>query len=213
VCLIGGLGVARVEPRLRWLVLAGAALLLTEYPRMDTLHLAWSAPILLVVGAVVLDRLRRPMALIALAAATILSAPTISGRLAYASLPLAPIGEVEALPQTAADLQGVVTDITQLTRPSEPIFAYPSSPLLYVLADRPNPTRYDHLNPGAASPAEIQQVIDDLQTAQPKVVVTSDFWLQVWGAPGPNAPLETWLDAHYQETTRHGAYRVLVARL
>ena len=64
VCLLAGLWQVRrsgTDPRLRWYLLAGSALFGTQYPRMDTLHLAWSAPLLLVVGAVVLDRVR-PMA-------------------------------------------------------------------------------------------------------------------------------------------------------
>ncbi|HEV7664501.1 MAG TPA: hypothetical protein VGQ62_13255, partial [Chloroflexota bacterium] len=39
----------RAEWRLQWLLFAGALAFLTEYPRMDIYHLAWSAPILLVV--------------------------------------------------------------------------------------------------------------------------------------------------------------------
>jgi hypothetical protein len=82
-----------------------------------------------------------------------------------------------------------------------------------VLADRPNPTRFDHLNPGAASDSEVQQVIADLQSADVRLVVISDFWQSVWGPPGPNAPLEDWLNAHYGEAARYGPYRILVAGL
>src|SRR6202023_2875216 len=42
--------------RLRWCLVAGSLVLVTQYPRMDTFHLAWSAPLLLVAGAVVLAR-------------------------------------------------------------------------------------------------------------------------------------------------------------
>ena len=42
--------------------------------------------------------------------------------------------------------------ISANTRPGEAIFVYPTAPILYVLADRPNPTRFAHLYPGAASP-------------------------------------------------------------
>jgi hypothetical protein len=43
--------------RLRWLTVAGAVTFLTQYPRMDDVHLAWSAGVPLATGAVVLDRL------------------------------------------------------------------------------------------------------------------------------------------------------------
>src|SRR6185295_6108457 len=106
--------------------------------------------------------------------------------------------------RTAADLQGVIADIQQRTQPGEPIFVYPTSPLLYVLADRPNPTRFDHLNPGAANPAEIDQVIADLEHSNVRVIVVSDFWESVWGDPRANSPLEAWIAAHTSEVGRHG---------
>ena len=42
------------HPYLRWYLLAGLALFATQFPRMDTLHLVWSAPLLLVIGAIAL---------------------------------------------------------------------------------------------------------------------------------------------------------------
>ena len=89
---------------------------------------------------------------------------------------------------------------------------YPTSPLVYVLADRPNPTRFDHLNPGAASPRNDRP--GDRRPAalaRLRLIVISDFWQANWGPPGDNAVLEDWLDAHYDEVARYGAYRVLMA--
>jgi hypothetical protein len=212
LCLAAGVRIAK-DPRIRWLLLSGSALFLTQYPRMDTLHLAWSAPILLVVGAIALDRLNQQVAVLTLAGALLLSAPLITARLDFVQLPTAPIADVHAPAQTATELSALVTDIQQRTAPSSPIFVYPTSPLVYVLADRPNPTRFDHLNPGAASPLQIAQVITDLTTSDVRLVVISDFWHVNWGPPGPNAALETWLADRYTEVARHGAYRVLVAGL
>ena len=42
--------------RVGWLTVAGALMFLAEYPRMDSIHLAWSAPLALGAGAVMLDR-------------------------------------------------------------------------------------------------------------------------------------------------------------
>jgi hypothetical protein len=198
------------HPHLRLYLIAGVALLLTEFPRMDSLHLIWSAPLLLVLGAVALERVPRAVALAGLAATAVLLWPTFSSRLAYLSLPRAAVDGVWAPAQTAGDLQATVAEIRQRTNPGEPIFVYPTSPLLYVLADRPNPTRLDHLNPGAAGPSQIEQVIADLQRAGVRLVVISDFWRDAWGDPGANAELEAWLDAHYTEVARHGPYRVLL---
>jgi hypothetical protein len=128
--------------------------------------------------------------------------------LAYLAEPRIPIDRVEVPLVAAEDVQGVVAEIQQRTRPGEPIFVYPTSPLLYVLADRPNPTRFDHLNPGAANARQLDEVIADV-AANVRLVVISDFWLSAWG-PGSNAFLEDWLSAHYTEVAHHGSYRVLV---
>jgi hypothetical protein len=213
--IVGGLWLVRRDshPHLRLYLLTGLALMLTEFPRMDTLHLIWATPLLLVVGAIALERVPRALAISCLAVTGVLLWPTLSARLTLVSLPRAQVDGVWAPAQTAADLQPTLDDIRQRSRPGEPIFVYPSSPLLYALADRPNPTRFDHLNPGAASPRQIQQVIADLERANPRVVVISDFWESAWGDPGDNAALESWIDAHYAEVARHGAYRVLVPDL
>ena len=215
-CLVGGLWLVRSspDPRLRWCALAGTALLLTEFPRMDTLHLAWSAPLLLVLGAAAVSRLRPVFAGVTIAAAVALLVPTLTSRLAYVAMPRAPIEGVEAPSQTAADLRGLVGDVQQRTGPGEPIFVYPTSPLVYVLADRPNPTRFDHLNPGAGTPAQIQATITSLTAAHVRLVVVSDYWRAAWGPPGANAALESWLASRFpEEVAHHGPYRVLMSGL
>jgi hypothetical protein len=133
------------------------------------------------------------------------------GRLTFFAEPFAPVADVEAPAETATDLNHLVADIQQRTAPGEPIFVYPTSPLVYVLAGRPNPTEFDHLNPGAATPAQLQQVVTDLQGSHTRLVVISDFWEKVWGPPDDNALLEDWLSAHYTEVARDGDYRVLMA--
>jgi hypothetical protein len=239
-CLAGGLWLARRNPapteetpqpassenpldvkRLRWYLLAGVAIFGTQYPRMDTLHLAWSAPLLLVIGAAIVDRLKPAVASLAMLGLLALSWPTLASRVSsLTDRPLVPISTnvrfaagLDVPQATANDLEGIVADIQQRTQPGEPIFVYPTSPLLYVLAERPNPTRFDHLNPGAATPRQIQGVIADLDTAHVRLVVVSDFWQAVWGPPGPNAPLEDWLAGRFAEVSRYGAYRVMAPRL
>jgi hypothetical protein len=220
-CLAGGVWLGRREAdgRLRWYLFAGSALFLTQYPRMDALHLAWSAPLLLVSGAVTLDRLRPMLAGLVLLGAFALTAPTITSRLAAIEQPGVPIQDVryaagiEVPEPTRTDLEGIVAEIQARTRQNEPIFVYPTSPLLYVLTDRPNPTRFDHLNPGAADAPQIEQVIGDLEASSVRLVVVSDFWEAAWGAPGANAVLEAWLASHFTEVARYGAYRVLLSGL
>jgi hypothetical protein len=181
---------------------------------MDTVHLVWAAPLLLVIGGIALDRLAWPLSAVSLALVAVLLAPTWTDRLAYLGEPRATVASagVAAPTQTALDTDAVVAQVQQRSQPGEPIFVYPTSPLLYVLADRPNPTAFDHLNPGAATPAQLSQLVDDLTRRQPPVVVISDFWEGVWGPPGDNAVLEDWLNAHYVEVARAGAYRILAVR-
>jgi 4-amino-4-deoxy-L-arabinose transferase-like glycosyltransferase len=214
-CMAGGLWLMRRDwhPLFRWYMLAGVALYLTELPRMDTLHLAWSAPLLLVFGAIALDRMRLRAAAAWLLAGVLLATPSITSRISYLAQPPATIDGLAAPAQTADDLAGVVADVQARTRQGEPMFVYPTSPLLYVLADRPNPTRFDHLNPGAADPAQIQQVIADLQRSNIELIVISDYWRTAWGPPAANLALEQWLDAHFTIVSRHGSYRVLTAHL
>ena len=201
------------DPRLRWLLLSGTALFLTELPRMDTQHLAWAAPLLLVLGAVILDRQRPLVAGLALTACALVIFPTLASRATLFAQPLARMDGVFAPTQTASDIADTLVDIQQRTDSGEPIFVYPTSPLLYLLSGRPNPTRFDHLNPGAAGPADITRVVADLERAQVRLVVISEFWENAWGTPSANAALEDWLNAHFREVARHGAYRVLVAGL
>jgi hypothetical protein len=214
-CLLGGLVLARREKPLRWYVLAGACVFATQYPRGDTIHLAWAAPLLLAVGAVVLSRLPLGPALAALGLAAMLCLPSLQFRLGAVRLATATVVGVpyadglRGRDATRSDLVNTVADVRARTSPDEPIFVYPTSPLLYVLAERPNPTRFDHLNPGAATPAEIQDTIATLAAADVRVVVISTYWRAVWGPPGDNAPLEQWIETGYHEEADFGQYIVL----
>ena len=207
-CLIGGLLLVRREAG--WLLLAGGCLLMTQYPRMDTLHLAWSAPLLLVVGAAALARAPAQVVAASLASVALLAVPVLNSRAGpLRTERVAVAAGVEVPRATARDLQGALDQIAQRTAAGEPIFVYPTSPLLYALAGRPNPTRFDHLNPGAATAAQIQATIADLERSDVRLVVVSDFWRAAWGPPGPNTTLEDWLAQHYTPVATAGSYRVL----
>jgi hypothetical protein len=109
----------------------------------------------------------------------------------------------------AATLLAAARYVADTTPPGEPIFVYPSSPLVYVMSNRPNPTRFGHLYPGAASPEELNHVIAILADTPVRVVVVSDAALSFWGPPAANTPLETYLGHTYRDVARFGEYRVL----
>ncbi|MBV9173974.1 MAG: hypothetical protein JOZ81_28255 [Chloroflexi bacterium] len=206
-CLIAGTVVLR--RRATWLLLAGMCLYLTQFPRMDTLHLQWSAPLLLVVGAAAMERLPRIWSALALACVVLLAWPTMTQRVDLVRTARTDLYGLELPQATASDLGHAVKHVQDESVSNEPIFVYPTAPLVYVLADRPNPTRFDHLNPGAASPVQIETLIGDLQRTDVSVVVVSDYWRSAWGPPGPNAALDQWLAANFVTVADDGSYRVV----
>jgi 4-amino-4-deoxy-L-arabinose transferase-like glycosyltransferase len=214
--IVGGVWVlsrGSANPRLYWYLLAGSALFCTQYPRMDTTHLVWSTPLLLVVGAIVLDRLRPVVVVLAVLGLVELATPMVISRLEYVTLPRDSTEGVEAPAEAVRDVKGALESIHERTLPGDSIFVYPTAPLLYPLSQRTNPTRFDHLNPGAATSRQVEEIIADIQAANVQVVVVSDYWRAVWGDPGPNTPFEAWLYSHFDEVEQHGAYKVLVARI
>jgi hypothetical protein len=243
-CVVAGAWLSFFSPptlatwRLRWLTVASALTFLTEYPRVDDMHLAWSAGLPLATGAVVLGRTSASLAArwnvgrIARGAlgAALLTVPIASVipnlaersqgyvQVSEAGLHLAPEGPASHLSglaglivtdEQAATLLAAARYVEDNTAPGEPIFVYPSSPLVYVISNRPNPTRFAHLYPGAASPDELNHVIAILADSPVRVVVVSDAALSFWGPPAANAPLETYLGQMYRDVARFGEYRVL----
>lgn len=79
--------------------------------------------------------------------------------------------------RTDADIiQGLTEWIKRETKPGDPIFAIPLNPILYYLADRDNPTRFDWILPGSLrSKGEERDVIISLNRARPKLIILVDI--------------------------------------
>jgi hypothetical protein len=227
---------------LRWMTVAGALTFLTEYPRIDDVHLTWAACLPLATGAVVLGPLHKYLAerwrtgrvargllgaaLLVVPAATIFPglvarseglfdlsdrgqlAPHLAP--AWTTLHLPAVDGVLMPDDQAMKLQAIAAFVAANTAPGEPIFVYPSSPLLYILTERPNPTRFAHLYPGAASSQELEQVISTLNQAPVRLVIVSYASLSFWGPPAQNQPLETYLSQNYRVRARFGDHRVFM---
>ena len=134
---------------------------------------------------------------------------------------------VKAPTAEAHSLDRLVGYVRSKVPPGQPIFvANPrhdlvkvGNPLVYVLADRPNPTRYDVMQPGVVTTAPVQrEIVADLERARPRLVVR---WLSpVADAPEPNGAgrssgvrvLDRYLARDYTEVRRFGDYAVLRRR-
>ena len=237
--LIGGLALWLVAalserlPRRAWavlpLALAGLAYLLA---RADEFHLVPLAVVLPVLLGVAVGHARAmpwrlalalPIALIALNG---LDQNRID---LFDSPPLTPIeldvaDGVKAPPVEARALEEVAGYVRRRVPPGRPIFvANPrhdlvraGNPLVYVLVDRPNPTRYDVMQPGVVTTAGVQrEIVRDLRQSRTELVVR---WLSpVASEAEPNGAgrssgvrvLDRYLARRYDPVVRFGSYQVL----
>ena len=132
----------------------------------------------------------------------------------------APTGEARAL-------ERLVDHVRERVPAGQPLFvANPrhdlvraGNPLVYVLADRPNPTRYDVMQPGVVTTAPVQrEIVRDLRRSGAELVVR---WLSPVAAEAePNGAgrssgvriLDRYLARRYAEVERFGDYAVLRLR-
>jgi hypothetical protein len=134
---------------------------------------------------------------------------------------------VRVTPSEARSLRRVASVVDERAPPDQPIFvANPrhdilrvGNPLLYVLLDRSNPTRYDVMQPGVVTTAPVQrEMVDDLERTRPAVVVR---WLaRTAQRREPNGAgrssgvriLDRYLLRRYREISRFGDYAILSRR-
>ncbi|MCW3008662.1 MAG: hypothetical protein JWP17_3288 [Solirubrobacterales bacterium] len=224
--------------RPRWALAAIAPLLVgVAYisGRPDEFHLVPLAVVLTIVLALAVSTERavpwRAGLLLALALIGLHGIERRVGQLrhpiALAAVPSPVADGVKTTPADAAALAHVLAVIHDFSCPGGPIFVAPprfdkvtvGDPLLYVLAQRTNPTRYDVIQPGIATTAKVQrEMIGDLQRARPRVLVR---WLDPRATPDePNGSsrssgvrlLDDYLAAHYGGGVRYGSYVVFRRR-
>ena len=124
---------------------------------------------------------------------------------------LAPLGLPQAGVFLEADearqIREAVALVRAATAPGEPIFAYPAAPGFYYLADRPNPTRHNHLFAGMATPADQQEMVRQLEAVR---CVVWDYPGSLSSVrPGDNAPLTEYIRTHFYVHGVAGPYAVL----
>ncbi len=144
---------------------------------------------------------------------------------AMAAVP-GPAGDgVETDVADARALAALRREVNRLTRPGEPIFVadprhdvvHVGDPLLYVILDRPNPTRYDVMQPGLVTTASVQrEIVASLERSHTRVVVR---WLDPRALAAEHDGsdvsshvfiLDRYLEQHFRPVARYGVYQVLV---
>jgi len=204
------------------LALGGLAYLLGRTDEFHLVPLAVALPLLLVAAAArersaaVRALLLAVVALIALhglerKAGQLLRPPEL------ARVP-GPAGDgVRATAAEAADLRRllrVIGDRSIFVAPPRFDQVTVGNPLLYVLADRENPTRYDVIQPGVVTTQEVQrEIVRDLRRARPDLLVR---WRDPRTRPEPNGSgrssgvrrLDAELARAYGPPRRIGAFEV-----
>jgi hypothetical protein len=124
-------------------------------------------------------------------------------------------------------LERAVREVRERVPPGEPIYVATrrsdlvtsGDPLFYVLAGRPNPTRYDIQAPGVITSARVQrEIVRDLRRTRPKAVIR--FTSEVTTEPEPNRAgessgvtiLDDYLEHAYRPVSRAGPYVVSARR-
>ena len=131
---------------------------------------------------------------------------------------------VKAPPEEARALERTVAEVDSLVPPGDPIYVLPrrsdlapiSAPLVYVLADRDNPTPRDH---GLLTSAAAQrEIVSELERVRPAAIVRWTDPLSSEPEPnrrGRSSGVETvddWVAGNYTLRRRAGYYDVLVPR-
>jgi hypothetical protein len=148
-------------------------------------------------------------------------------RRAYVPLHL-PVADGVRVPKgDRADIERAVAALQARVSPGEPTYVATlradlvtsGYPLLYVLADRPNPTRYDIEAPGVVTSLRVQrEIVAALERARPAAVVRDTS--PITAANEPNKAgrssgvrfLDRYLTTAYRPVARYGRFVVLARR-
>ena len=214
------------------LALAGLTYLLARADSFHFVPLAAALPILLATGAALERRAQRYVSAIALT--VILALIVVHGldekRIQVFNPPLLAAIDVDvadgiqAPAAEARALSSLVRYVRARVPAVRPVFvANPrhdlvraGNPLVYVLVDRPNPTRYDVMQPGVVTTAAVQrEMVHDLQRSRPQLVVR---WLSSVadererngaGRSSGVRILDRYIARNYDQARRFGDYEVL----
>jgi hypothetical protein len=212
--------------------LVGLAYLLGRTDEFHLIPLAVALPIMLAIAAAAQPV--RPLRFALLLALSLIALHGLDRRAgdllhppALAAVPGTAGDGVQTDPADARSLASLERTVAMLTRPGEPVFianprhdlVHAGDPLLYVLLDHPNPTRYDVMQPGVVTTASVQrEIVRELSGSRTRVVVR---WLDPRATLiEPNGAgrssgvriLDHFLAARFRAYTRYGSYEVLLSK-
>jgi hypothetical protein len=210
------------------LALFGSVLYLRATGRSDYYHLA---PVLFPAYMLGVDWIARAWRRFAPARAAVLAYPLVALLLA-SSLTLHEFDravhraidsadEVEVVPggpriDRAQLLDDLIRDVRGRTRDGEPIVVLPWYPIVYFLADRPNPTRFDWLFPGyLTTEMAVAAYTDEIDRSAARVVVYSPISIdgrtdRSLAAFAPE--IDRFLLRRFEPVKRYGRFWVMTRR-
>jgi hypothetical protein len=145
----------------------------------------------------------------------------------YAPLALAPADGVRVPKGERADLERAVAALQARVPRGSPTYVATRRadrvtsgyPLLYVLADRPNVSRYDIEAPGVVTSLAVQrEIVEDLERARPAAVVRDISPITAAAEPNESGRssgvrlLDEYLGRAYEPAARYGRFVVLARR-
>ena len=187
-----------------YLLVCGAALVASTYPRPDLAHLAWVSPISFVVAATLVTfAAPKPVQAAVICLSTLgaaIFAYHLTSTLGAVSL-ATPVGKVRVAPETAPQVEALLAAV----KPGDSAFVHPYHPLFYFLTQTKNRTRYSYLAPGMMTSADEQSALADLRRAPPQWVmllrISPGEFLRIFPSGDLSRlrfqDLENWIDAHY----------------
>ena len=200
--------VGRKTPGWSPLSLGAAAMFATAWPRFDTTHLAYVAPLFYALAAIGIASLpKRWITVPAFLVSSLLFAVFTLNCFMNASKGedlVSGVGRIRASGDDAALLRTLEKNVP---RGSE-LFVYPYLPVAYFLTLSKNPTRYSYLQPGMMSDSDEATALAELQAAPPPRVLYYDLSttliLKLWPHSDPSRlrmlRLEEYLARNYRKT-------------
>lgn len=122
----------------------------------------------------------------------------------------APWPAIVLTPTRRQQIRGIVDSVTEHTARGEPIFVAPYAPSLYLLTERPNATRYDHVLPGLDEAIE-GEIVAELASREVRIVVALNHAFdgrEELRFPHYAPRLERYLTAHFVPVARFGEWVV-----